>query len=160
MKYVVIFIVFLATNLDVRAEGQLPLIMPLSQDNKPQLLDGKGMLCASIRTDTAEKYYGLLFYGSKVKTISIHKESLRVPKDEEGVPYSLVDVLSAKKIFWRGPSGVNSLDRSNLLHLLDGKDHGWCRSYAQKKVTEILMEKIYEKKFGQVTRSIADELRE
>ena len=159
MKHVLQFILFLAISVNAHAEGQLPLITPLSQDNRPQLLDGKGMLCASIKMNAAEKYYGLLFYRGKIKEVSILKDFLHVPDDEAGNPYSLVDVLSAKKIFWRGPSGVNSLDRSNLLHLRDGKDHGWCRPYAQRIVTEILLEKIQEKKFGQISRSIADDLR-
>jgi len=159
MQYVLQVILFLALSLNAHAEGQLPLITPLSQDERPQLLDGKGMLCASIKVNAAEKYYGLLFYGGKIKEVSIREESLHVPDDAKGNPYSLVDVLSAKKIFWRGASGVNSLDRSNLLHLRDGKDHGWCRPYAQRIVTEILLEKIKEEKFGQVSRSIADDLR-
>ena len=155
MKYVMLFILFVSIN----STGYAEEIAPLSQNDKPQGLDGKAMLCACIEADAEEKYYGFLFYNGKIKKLSIYEESLHVPDDAEGNLYSLVNVLSAKKIFWRGISGVNSLDRRNLLHLLDGKQYGWCKAYTQSIVTEILLEKIQEKKFGPISRSIADDLR-
>ena len=98
------------------------------------------------------------FYSGKVKKLSIHKDTLHIPDDAVGNSYSLVKVLSSMKMFWTGLSGVNSLDRRNLLHLLDGKEYGWCRPYTQKILTEKLLEKIQEKRFGKVSRSIADDL--
>ena len=144
MKYVLIFILLLAFGSSGYTEDEV--------------WDGKAMFCACIETGSEEKYYGLLFYSGKVKKLSIHKDTLHIPDDAVGNSYSLVKVLSSKKIFWRGLSGINSLDRRNLLHLLDGKEYGWCRPYTQKILTEKLLEKIQEKRFGKISRSIVDDL--
>ena len=144
MKYFLVFILFLAFGSSGYTEDEV--------------WDGKAMFCACIETGSEEKYYGLLFYSGKVKKLSIHNDTLHIPDDAVGNSYSLANVLSSKKIFWRGFSGVNSLDRRNLLHLLDGKEYGWCRPYTEKILTEKLLEKIQEKRFEKISRSIADDL--
>ena len=145
MKYVLILILLLTFGSIGHTEDQM--------------WDGKAMFCACTETSAKEKYYGLLFYSGKVKKLSIHKDTLHIPDDAVGNSYSLVKVFSSKKIFWRGLSGINSLDRRNLIHLLDGKVYGWCRPDTQRILTERLLEKIQEKQFGKVSRSIADDLR-
>ena len=144
MKYVLIFI--------------LLLVFGSSGYTEDEVWDGKAMFCACTETGSEEKYYGLLFYSGKVKKLSIHNDTLHIPDDAVGNSYSLAKVLSSKKLFWRGLSGVNSLDRKNLLHLLDGKKYGWCRPYTQKILTEKLLKKIQEKRFRKISRSIADDL--
>ena len=144
MKYFLVFILFLAFGSSGYTEDEV--------------WDGKAMFCVSMTTDIEEKYYGLVFYSGKVKRLSIHEDTLHIPDDSAGKPYSLVKVFSARKVFWRGLSEVNSLDRKNFLHLLGGKEHGWCRPYTQRLLTEKLFEKIQDKIFGKVSRSIADDL--
>lgn len=157
MRYLVGLVFLLIFGPSAHAQDSIPhsrAAFPPSH-SESEVWDGKAMFCAGLE----EKYYGILFYNGKVKKLSIVEDTLHIPEDTVGNPYFLVQVFSAKKIFWRNILGVNSLDRRNLLHLLDGKEYGWCRLYSQTLLTETLLEKIQEQKFGDLSRSIADELR-
>ena len=161
MKYLVILILLLtfgpSAHTQDRVSDSRAVFSPSYSEG--EMWDDKAMFCAGVETGAEEKYYGILFYNGKVKKLSIVKDTLHIPGDTVGNSYFLVQLFSAKKVFWRSNLGVNSLDRRNLLHLLDGKGYGWCRPYTQTILTEKLLEKIQEQKFGEVSRSIADDLR-
>lgn len=126
---------------------------------KDEVWDGKALLCVNMPNSSDQTYYGILFYKGKVKELSIREGTVYEPNDSLGSSYSLVKVLSAYKIFWRGSSGVHSLDRRNFFHLLDGKERGWCRIHPKETLEETLSSKILEQQYGTLSRSIEDELR-
>ena len=116
------------------------------------------MYCVCVAKSCRERYYGIHFYRGKAKTLHIHQQVLEVPQDSSGHQYSLATIFAAKKIFWKGVLGVNSLDRKNFLHLLNGKEYGWCKPYSILSVTRKLQDKIETGQRENSTRTISDKL--
>ena len=133
-------------------------INPISPSLAKESWEETSMYCVCVARNCIERYYGIHFYRGKAKTLNINNDVLEVPQDSAGHQYSLVNIFAAKKIFWKGVLGVNSLDRQNFVHLLNGKEHGWCKPYSRLSVTKKLQDKIKIGERKNPTRTISDQL--
>jgi len=145
---------FIVLSLLVRTEPLNPISPALAEENWKET----SMYCVCVAKNCRERYYGIHFYRGKAKTLHIHQQVLEVPQDSSGHQYSLATIFAAKKIFWKGILGVNSLDRKNFLHLLNGKGYGWCKPYSKLSVTRKLQDKIKTGQRENSTRTISDQL--
>ncbi len=138
-------------------EGTLPF-PDIPQDySSDDLWEERSMFCLHMNEQPSGMYYGIIFGSGKTKTLQISNDHLLIPEDTESSHYTLVTIYGAKKIFWKNNLGVNSLDRKNFVHLLNGKAHGWCQPHSSQVVLQKLKTKLDSGESKNPNRTIMDD---
>ena len=152
----IIIFVFL---LNSGNRGTLPIASAADDYSGADFWEEKSMFCICMSELCGKRYYGIIFDTGKTKTLHIRKGALQLPEDSSSSDYTLLIIYGAKKIFWKNFEGVNSLDRNNFVHLLNGHKHGACKPYSTLTLFEKLQERIDIEKDEDSGRTILDELR-
>ena len=151
----IIFILLMHTG----GRGTLPIANAAEDYAGVDFWEEKSMFCICMAELCDERYYGIIFDTGKATTIQIRKDSIQLPDESSASDYTLLIIYGAKKIFWKNFAGVNSLDRNNFVHLLNGHKHGACKPYSTLTLFEKLQERIDIEKDEDSGRTILDELR-
>ena len=137
---------------------QLPLPDLPRQYSSEDSWEEQSMFCICMKSPCEQAYYGIIFENGKSKNIELKKGFLEPQESIEISDYTLFTIYGAKKVFWKNSSGVNSLDRKNFVHLLNGKEYGSCRPHSPFVIFEKLQQKLANKTDQDKSRTILDEL--
>jgi hypothetical protein len=96
-------------------------------------LDGRGLSCVGVKASAEDLYYGFVFANGRVKALSIIRDSLYVPGDDDDVPY-IFD--GQDRIEWRSKSPLPAtrtpssgfthvVDRKSMKHTVSGEKGGF-----------------------------------
>ncbi len=140
-------------------DGTLPFPDVPQDYSSGDLWKERSMFCLHMEETPAGMYYGIIFGSGKTKTLQIDNDHLLVPENIEASHYTLVTIYGAKKVFWKNNLGVNSLDRKNFVHLLNGKAHGWCQPHSSQVVLQKLKTKLKSGESSNPNRTILDDFK-
>ena len=149
--------VVLLSLMHTISEGTLPFPDIPPNYSSGDLWAERSMFCLYNDKNSNEVYYGIIFSNFKTRTVIIDNGHLMVPQETEASHYTLVTIYGAQKVFWKNKLGVNSLDRKNFVHLLNGKEHGWCQPQPSLVVFQKLQEKLTSDTSKNRSRTILDD---
>ena len=149
--------VVLLSLMQTISEGTLPFPDIPPNYSSGDLWEERSMFCLYNDKNSNAVYYGIIFDDFKTRTIQIDNGDLMLPEETEASHYTLVTIYGAQKVFWKNKLGVNSLDRKNFVHLLNGKEHGWCQPQPSLVVFQKLQEKLTSDTSKNRSRTILDD---
>lgn len=120
-------------NLLLRVTGIILLSLVYSADGNGGEIDGQGIVCVSMKKQGEDLFYGFIFNDGKVKALTIVRDGLYVPPDNEDVSYTM---NGSDEIVWKSTSSLHEtrtpssgfkhvVDRRTLKHSVFGKKGGF-----------------------------------